>query len=86
MSLDYNFKLARSRAATMTTLAPTYLGPRYPGGLFGTVDLGVDTAVRSSSEIFLNFKQIFSQLSGFSTSGWSRSRLRSPPSGCWYSR
>ena len=51
--------LARSRAATMTTLAPTYLGPRYPGGLFGTVDLGVDTAVRSSGEIFLNFGKYF---------------------------
>ena len=54
MSLDYNFKLARSRAATMTTLAPTYLGPRYPGGLFGTVDLGVDTAVRSPGAAWPN--------------------------------
>ena len=43
----------------MTTLAPTYLGPRYPGGLFGTVDLGVDTAVRSPGEIFLNFDKYF---------------------------
>ena len=46
----------------MTTLAPTYLGPRYPGGLFGTVDLGVDTAVRSPGHLakyFLAFANIF---------------------------
>ena len=30
--------------------SPTYLGPRYPGGMFGAVDSGEETAVRFFTE------------------------------------
>ena len=33
-------------AADYTCTAPTYLGPRYPRGMFGAVDAGEETAVR----------------------------------------
>ena len=32
-------------AARFSCIAPTYLGPKYPGGLFGAVDKGQDTAL-----------------------------------------
>ena len=37
-------------AATFTCSAPTYLGPRYPAGMFGAVDCGQETAVRFFNE------------------------------------
>ena len=33
-------------AALLTCWGPTYLGPRYPRGMFGAVDAGEETAVR----------------------------------------
>ena len=33
-----------------TCFSPTYLGPRYPGGMFGAVDAGEETAVRFFTE------------------------------------
>ena len=32
--------------ASLTTSAPTYLGPKYPRGMFGAIDAGEETAVR----------------------------------------
>ena len=41
-----NFVKRRTRnPAVFTCWAPTYLGPRYPRGMFGAVDSGQDTAV-----------------------------------------
>ena len=37
-------------AAQFTCFAPTYLGPRYPRGMFGAVDAGEETAVRFYNE------------------------------------
>ena len=37
-------------AADYTCTAPTYLGPRYPRGMFGAVDAGEETAVRFYNE------------------------------------
>ena len=37
-------------AADYTCTAPTYLGPRYPRGMFGAVDAGEETAVRFFNE------------------------------------
>jgi len=40
-------KLAgKERSATFTCTAPTYLGAKYPLGMFGAVDAGEETAVR----------------------------------------
>ena len=38
------------KAAQFTCFAPTYLGPRYPRGMFGAVDAGEETAVRFYNE------------------------------------
>ena len=37
-------------AADYTCTAPTYLGPRYPRGMFGAVDAGEETAVQFFNE------------------------------------
>ena len=40
----------KSPQASFTCYSPTYLGPRYPGGLYGAVDSGEETAVRFFTE------------------------------------
>ena len=37
-------------AATYTCTGPTYLGPNYPGGMFGAVEAGEETAVKFFNE------------------------------------
>ena len=37
-------------AGEFSTTAPTYLGPRYPRGMFGAVDAGEETAVQFFNE------------------------------------
>ena len=39
--------------ATFTCTTATYLGPAYPGGMFGAVDSGQETAVRQSGHFSL---------------------------------
>merc|ERR1712012_460293 len=55
MSLPLRFVMALKGsngvvAATYTCTGPTYLGPNYPGGMFGAVEAGEDTAVKFFNE------------------------------------
>ena len=46
MRVMFRFKQGSAKGPLFTTYAPTYLGAKYPRGLFGAVEDGQDTAVR----------------------------------------